>query len=44
MNTVAVLKLTLHHGVVGLFLRFQSGKNILVFTDLLSDLINNARH
>ena len=33
MNTVAVLKLTLHHGVVGYLAGFQSGKNILVFTD-----------
>ncbi len=33
MNTVAVLKLTLHHAVVGYLAGFQSGKNILVFTD-----------
>lgn len=33
MNTVAVLKLTLHHGIVGYLAGFQSGKNILVFTD-----------
>ena len=33
MNTVAVLKLTLNHGIVGYLAGFQSGKNILVFTD-----------
>jgi hypothetical protein len=33
MNTVAVLELTLHHAVVGYLAGFQSGKNILVFTD-----------
>ena len=26
MNTVAVLKLTLHHGIVGYLAGFQSGK------------------
>ena len=33
MNTVAVLKLTLHHAVIGYLAGFQSGKNILVFTN-----------
>ena len=29
----SLLKLTLHHGIVGYLAGFQSGKNILVFTD-----------
>ena len=42
MNTVAVLKLTLHHGIVGYLAGFQSGKNILVL-QILSALISNVR-
>jgi serine/threonine-protein kinase HipA len=33
MNSVSVLKLILHHVVIGYLAGFQNGKNILVFTD-----------